>query len=437
MRSLNIFILEWKHFVRSPFKIVALLLFIIASIYGLHNGADLYKKQHSEIERINKEIETQKEETLSYYRNNQKGPENRSWIDVTTPFWAIWSTPTYHFKAASPDLVYNIGQTEQYGYYKKIGTTSSPYDPDMAKEIANPERIQSGTLDFSFVVLFLLPLLLLVLLYNIKGQEAEQGFLPLVFVQTGSKNWWIASRTAFYTLLLLLTLFGLMLYGAMLTQVFDAETAFFKIFAYITIYLLIWVFVYFLILKNGKNTVSNTLQMIGVWLLFAFIIPAAVQQWVSIEKPANLMIDYIDVKRDKTEEIYGQDSDITDAQLFSLYPTLQESVIAKDSVRINNARRRSIRAILNVEMKTATDNLEKDNQAKNELIANTFWFNPISFFQNKLNTLTKTHYNDYQNYRDEIQNLVDKRLETMVLDIWNDVKINELKFIEYTNKLSK
>jgi len=145
MRSLTIFLYEWKHFVGSPFKIVAVLLFIVASIYGLHNGADLYKKQNAEIERINKEAETKIETTLSYFDNNQKGPENKPWIDVTSPFWALWHTPTYQFKKPSPALVYNIGQTEQYGFYKVIGTSSSPYDADMTNEIANPERIQSGT----------------------------------------------------------------------------------------------------------------------------------------------------------------------------------------------------------------------------------------------------------------------------------------------------
>ena len=181
MRSLGIFLYEWKHFVRSPFKIVAIVLFIVASIYGLHNGADLYDKQTKEIEKIKKEIATKNKTTLSYFETNEKGPKNRPWVDVTTPYWAIWSTSTYQFKRPSPAIVYTIGQAEQYGFYKAIGMSSSPYDADMAKEIANPERIQSGTLDFSFVVLFLLPLLLLILLYNIKGQEAEQG-LSLIHI---------------------------------------------------------------------------------------------------------------------------------------------------------------------------------------------------------------------------------------------------------------
>jgi ABC-2 type transport system permease protein len=437
MRNLNIFLYEWKHFVRSPFKIVALFLFILASVYGLQNGADLYEKQHLEIKKVHQKEIDKKEEIITHFEKGEKGPKNKPWIDLATPFWAIYSTPTYHFKKATPAIVYNIGQTEKYGFYKSIDIYSSPYDADMAKEIANPERIQSGTLDFAFVVLFLLPLLLLVLLYNIKGQEAEQGFLPLVFVQTGSKNWWLISRTAFYTVLLLFTLFGLLFYGAMLTPIFETDATFWQLFLWVAIYLIFWILIYFLILKYAKTTVSNTLQMIGVWLLFAFIIPASVQQWISIEKPTNLMIAIIDTKRDKTDEIYNQTNELTDKQLFNLYPSLRQTEIAKDSVGIKNARRRSIRALINSAMKNTIAKIDQDNQSRNALISKTYWFNPLTYFQNKLNHLSETHFDDYQVYRNDIQDLIDKRIEIMVLDIWNDVKVDKIKYLEYNKTFKK
>jgi len=437
MRNLNIFVYEWKHLVRSPFKIVALLLFILASIYSLHNGADLYNKQITEIERLYKKVNEEKETILTYFDKGEKGPEKKPWVDITTPFWAIWYTPTYHFKQSSPSIVYNIGQTEHYGFYKKIDTYSSPYDADMAEEIANPERIQSGTLDFAFVVLFLMPLLLLVLLYNIKGQEAEQGFLPLIFVQTGSKNWWILSRTLFYTLLLLVVLFALLIYGAILTKVFESENVFLSIFLYISVYLIFWVVVYFLILKYGKSIISNTLQMIGVWLLFAFIIPAVIYQWISIEKPTNLMVDIIDIKRDKTDEIYEQSNLEIDKQIFNLYPSLKQTKIAQDTVAIKKARNDSKIALINVAMKNGILKLEKNNSIKNKLISKTYWFNPVTYFQNKLNHSSNTHYDDYQMYRNDIQALVDKRIEIMILDIWNTVKIDKTKYLEYNKTLKK
>ena len=52
MRHLNLFLYEWKHFIRSPFKIVAILIFTVAGVYGLNKGSELYSTQTSEIDII-------------------------------------------------------------------------------------------------------------------------------------------------------------------------------------------------------------------------------------------------------------------------------------------------------------------------------------------------------------------------------------------------
>ena len=36
---------------------------------------------------------------------------------------------------------------------------SSTYDPDIAEEISNYERLINGSIDFSFLIIFLLPIL--------------------------------------------------------------------------------------------------------------------------------------------------------------------------------------------------------------------------------------------------------------------------------------
>ena len=56
MKSIAIFIYEWKHFIRNPFKIVSIILFVITAVYGLHNGANLYQDQISEIDNITAEV---------------------------------------------------------------------------------------------------------------------------------------------------------------------------------------------------------------------------------------------------------------------------------------------------------------------------------------------------------------------------------------------
>ncbi|HHP7242646.1 MAG TPA: hypothetical protein ACFCUD_13300 [Cyclobacteriaceae bacterium] len=436
MKSLNIFLYEWKHFIRNSFKIVAVLLFIVAGIYGLQNGSLLYHEQSAEIEKIQDKAEEEKLKYLKQYEEGKMVDKDRPWLDLSKPSYAIWYTPTYHLKIPSPAMVYSVGQAEQYGFYKRVTFWASPYDADMAEEIANPERLQIGTLDFAFVLLFLMPLLLLILLYNIKSAEAEQGFLPLIEVQTASKNSWLLARILFYFLLATVVIIGLLVYGAMLTDVFKtASNAFGQILFYSLLYLGFWSLIFFFVLKNGKSILGNTLQMVGVWLLFAFVVPAIVHQSVSIAKPANLMTDFIEV-RDKQEELYANDS-LFEQKLIELFPSIVETPVYQDSTNISSAKNSSASALVNELKKESIEPIEKGSQEKNNFIQATYWINPVTFFQNKLNQISETHYNDYQQYRNDIQAMIDKRTVVLVKDLWNDVKVDKEKYLEYNEKLSE
>jgi ABC-2 type transport system permease protein len=407
---------------------------VLASIYGLHNGADLYKKQKAEIERIEQRVVEQRQKIIDeHYEKGELVPENRPWIDYSTPFWAIWYSSPYHFKKPSPAMVYSIGQSEQYGFYKRITFWASPYDADLVEEIANPERLQTGSLDFSFALLFLMPLVLLVLLYNVKSFETEQGFLLLIEVQNPSKNTWLLSRISFYTLLLFLVITGLLIYGALLTHVFEqAGKTFGQMLLYVFAYLLFWSILYFFILVRSKSILGNTLKMSAIYLLFAFIVPATVHQVLSIKHPANMMTDFIDV-RDEQQELFDEPDSVYQARLITLFPEIVKSPIYVDSIGIDVAMNRSASALVNELKKASIEPIEKEKQVKNGFIKSTFWFNPVSFFQNRFNAIAQSHYNDYQNYRNEVQLLIDKQIRSMVLDTWYEVEVDQKKFGEYQN----
>jgi len=356
MKNLNVFLYEWKHFNRSPFKIIALLLFLVASIYGLQNGANLYKKQTAEIEKVEQRVTEERQKYIKSYEENNLTPEDRPWIDMSTPFWATWFSSVYYFKKPSPAMVYSIGQSEQYGFYKRITFWASPYDADLAEEIANPERLQTGTLDFAFALLFLSPLVLLVLLYNLKSAETEQGFMPLIEVQSASKNSWLLALMVFYTILLLLLIFALIIYGGILSNVFEkTSNAFGQMLLYSFLYLTFWSILYFFILQKGKSILENTLKMTGIYLLFAFIIPATVHQSLSIKQPANLMTDFIDV-RDKQQALYADS--VFQKKLNELFPKIKNTSVYQDSTKRDLAKNRSAPVLVN-EMKKKVSKLLK------------------------------------------------------------------------------
>ncbi|WP_299524115.1 hypothetical protein [Winogradskyella sp.] len=437
MKTLAILKYEWIHFTRSTFKVIAVVLFLIASIYGLHNASNLYNIQISEIERIKAQSKESQAEIIAFYDKNEKGPSERPWVNVNEPFWAIWYSNIYHFKTPSPLMVYGVGQAEQYGYYKRLTIMSSPYDADMVEEIANPERLQTGNLDFTFAIIYLLPLLLMICLYNIKGAEVDSGILPLINVQAASIQSWLWNRIGFYFILIIILLALLFVYGGFLTNIFDKDVnGFFVFLLWTIIYLLIWTAVFGVIIQLGSTSISNTLKMVGAWLLFTFIIPGIVHQWISTQYPANLMTDFIDAQRDEKNKLYALPDSVLQEKLNAKYPKILNSIVMNDSLKQNKARNESAPALANEMTKNSLKPIEESYYQKNNAIKGFNWINPVTLFQNKFNHLTKTHFDDYQNYRDDIQLLVDLQNETMVLDIWNDVQVDKKTYLGYLSTLN-
>jgi ABC-2 type transport system permease protein len=305
------------------------------------------------------------------------------------------------------------------------------------EEIANPERLQIGSLDYSFVLLFLMPMALLILVFNLQSQESEQGFLPLIEVQSTARIPWVLVRLSFYVFLVALSLIVLMVYGAFLTGVFASSGSVFKSVLVLSLfYLFFWAIIYALIITGGKTTPGNTLRMLGLYLFFTFIIPGAVHQYVSISKPANLMTGFIDV-RDQQQELYDLPDSAYRAELFKLYPDLISTPLYHDTARIQQAINESTPSLINELKKASILPIEEENHVRGKLLSSTFWFNPLSFFQNQLNSASQTHFNDYQVYRNELQKLIDHQINTLVNDVWNDLEIDEDSYQEYYSELRK
>ena len=433
MTFVNIFLLECKHFIRSPFKVIAIFLFILASVYGIHNSVSLYQTQINEIDKIEIRVSKERQEFVKkHLAEDQSTLQNNNSRDYTSPYWALRQFPLYHFKKPSPSMVFSIGQSEQYGFYKRITFNSSPYDNDLSEEIANPERLQIGTFDFSFALLFLLPLVLVILLFNIKSNEIEQGFMSLIEVQVTSRNSWIVARVGFYSFLALLISYVLILYGSLLmASLQPIKTAMVPMMLYTFFYILFWSALFLFIIIKNKNLLSIILKMSFSFILFVFVTPGIVHQLLSINYPVNLMTDLIDV-RDQRQELYGKPHDAINSQLKIIYPQIENGSIMNDSLKVKSALSQSIPALVNSIKKNNIGIVEKEIRSKIDFVNKFNIINPIVFFQNKINALSKSHYDNYQAYRNEIQFLIDKQINVLIEDIWSGRKVDENRYAEYS-----
>ena len=89
---------EFAHFKRSPFKVISLILFLMAIVYGCQNGYDLLKRHDAEIMSIKSINEDSINKAIIQFEEIEKGTIDKPRRDPTVPYWAIWSTPSYAFK---------------------------------------------------------------------------------------------------------------------------------------------------------------------------------------------------------------------------------------------------------------------------------------------------------------------------------------------------
>ncbi len=423
---------EFFHLTRSPFKIITLLLFLFSIIYGCQNGYDLFKRQNKEIVAIKSKNKDFVDKMIIQYEAIENGTQDKPRRDPSVPYWAIWSTPSYAFKYPSPMMVFSLGQSEQYGYYKRVTNWSTTFDSDLAEEIANPERLAIGTLDFNFVFIYLTPILIIILLFNIGGLEKDLGFNKLIFLQNITKGQWLFARFLFYFIATAILFLILMLCYALISGIFPNETSnFISLFFTTVLYVLFWFCIFYFVSYHGRGSSDQAIKMISIWLVLCIIIPGVLHQLTSIKHPTNYMTDYLDVSRDQVNDIFELSSDTLRMKILEAFPSLEKTLFASDTSINKSIVNRSVSGLVNVLNKKIANEIEKSSEEKNEFIKNFFIINPVIAFQNQINALTGTDYYAYLSYRKYIQTIIDKKIELILEDTWNKVTVNKKKYTEY------
>lgn len=434
MELLNILRYEIKHFVRSKSKLFAYLFFVITCFYSISNGFSLYNKHHYTIKSLQEQEDEKTSQIIEWFNNGEKGPKDKDWVDITDPYWSLRYTPKHVIKNPSPLLPLGIGQSEQYGYYKKITIWSSPYDSDIIEEISNYERFVNGNVDFSFLIIFLLPLLLIILTYNINGLEKDLNFDKLIAIQTRSVNYWVLYRLIFYGVLLVSTINVFILSVLYINNVNIIDGL--DLIKLSNLYVAVFIIPFYFVILSSKSSTAIAFKMISIWLFLCVLVPGSVHQYVSLKYPPNFMTDFLDANRKETYATFKLPKDELHRQMLSIYDDLDTTKQGQDSLVNIKTTRNTMSCIVNQINIHAINIIEEQNNFKNNLIRSTYWFNPISYFQNEWNSLTSTDYYAYKDFRDNIQFVINNKLNLLAFECWNERTVNINLYDEYLKKLN-
>ena len=159
-------------------------------------------------------------------------------------------------------------------------------------DAGNPELSTLGKLDFAFVAAFLLPLLSILLLYDLRATEIRSNRWAFLSVTFGNGNRLLLSRAALRSALLYIALTLPFIIISTVAGVAIADT--FPVLVAVAVNCLFWLALAFFIFTRIESGPTTAALLLGCWFVFAVAIPVAgkhlVEQVITVPKGGELLL---------------------------------------------------------------------------------------------------------------------------------------------------
>lgn len=148
-----------------------------------------------------------------------------------------------------------------------------------SSELVNPFYQLLGNMDFSFVLIYLFPLIIIAFCFNLLSEEKEDGTWKLVLSQ--SKNPLNVIRTKLWIRLasIFILFFTLLVIGKFYLQI-PLDTPFLVFTLTATLYLIFWFAFVWFITSLQKSSQQNAMLLLFTWVALTIIVPASVNALV-------------------------------------------------------------------------------------------------------------------------------------------------------------
>lgn len=199
------------------------------------------------------------------------------------------------------------------------GLEAQKYDA----ELNNPNNLLSGNIDFSFVLIYLFPLLIIAFSYNIISEEKESGTWKIVATQ--SRNTFIYILKLFYIRILsLFVLLSVLLFASVLFLNIPLDQSFFIFFGLAILYILFWFAVCFFIVSLQKHSNFNAVILLTIWLFLIIILPAAINTYIVNKYKVPEALEVTLKQRNAYHEKWDMDKKETMEKFYQHYPQFRK-----------------------------------------------------------------------------------------------------------------
>lgn len=202
---------------------------------------------------------------------------------------------------------------------KMLVLEGQKYDPDLV----NPNKLVYGNLDLSFILIYLIPLLIIAFTFNLISEEEEIGTWRIVRIMSPSKTKYIVDKLMVRVVVILGTLFALFFIASVFIGI-PMNGKFFTFLIISSLYALFWFALCFFIISFKKSSSFNASTLLAIWLSLVVLIPSALNNYLTNQYPTPEAFTTMIKQRDGYHKKWDTNKRATLEAFYKTYPQFKE-----------------------------------------------------------------------------------------------------------------
>jgi ABC-2 type transport system permease protein len=270
---------EWRLLVRSKLAVSALILLLFLSTLAVLCGVREVARQGQTIDK------------LAGLQQLDLGAQARKYTNGGNAGSAAYYTFHSTWDAPSPMSFLALGLRDAAPYVLRVRALALQAQLHEGESF-NPELALAGRFDFAFVLVYLAPLFLIALLYDLISGERRSGRLATLMAMPGAGRILWLQRAGLRTTMVFGCLVLPVLAGASINGTPTAAIA--GALLVTAAYLAFWCGLALIVATRGASCAFNAMALMGCWALLTLILPtlanAAVARAMPVHQGVNLML---------------------------------------------------------------------------------------------------------------------------------------------------
>ncbi len=271
-----------------------------------------------------------------------------------------------------------------------------------SNELVNPFYQLLGNLDFSFVLIYLFPLIIIALNFNLLSEEKESGRWSLLAIQSQNPLGVIKTKLFIrlgFILIILTALFLLSLFY--LDLPFNQEFIAFYVLS--ALYVAFWFSLSWWVISLEKSSNQNALILLTSWILLTTIIPSLVNNAVTYLYPIAEAYETTIDSRDGYHNKWDEAKEPTIEKFKKHYPQFSKYNHPEEA-SFSWFWYYAMQQMGDDESAEARQAMKQKLKKRNNLTKWIGYFVPSIHTQLSLNSLCKTDMYNYLNYIEALEN---------------------------------